>query len=89
MPKSFPVEIKEVCIESDHITHYHFQLALSDSGLYSLTRHLFTLQPLCITTVLLTNESDAIPFWLFFHERSISINTTASGGNASLMSLSI
>ena len=89
LPKSFPVEIKEVCIESDHITHYYFQLALSDSGLYSLTRHLFTLQPLCITTVLLTNESDAIPFWLFFHERSISINTTASGGNASLMSLSI
>jgi RHH-type proline utilization regulon transcriptional repressor/proline dehydrogenase/delta 1-pyrroline-5-carboxylate dehydrogenase len=34
-----------------------------------------------------TNEDDAIPLWRLVAERALCVNTTAAGGNASLMTL--
>jgi RHH-type proline utilization regulon transcriptional repressor/proline dehydrogenase/delta 1-pyrroline-5-carboxylate dehydrogenase len=34
-----------------------------------------------------TNANDAIPLWRLLAERALCVNTTAAGGNASLMTL--
>jgi RHH-type proline utilization regulon transcriptional repressor/proline dehydrogenase/delta 1-pyrroline-5-carboxylate dehydrogenase len=34
-----------------------------------------------------TNEESSIPLWRLLAERALCVNTTAAGGNASLMTL--
>jgi RHH-type transcriptional regulator, proline utilization regulon repressor / proline dehydrogenase / delta 1-pyrroline-5-carboxylate dehydrogenase len=40
-----------------------------------------------LVPVVETTESEAIPLWRLVAERAVCINTTAAGGNASLMTL--
>jgi RHH-type transcriptional regulator, proline utilization regulon repressor / proline dehydrogenase / delta 1-pyrroline-5-carboxylate dehydrogenase len=40
-----------------------------------------------LVPVIETTETDPVPLWRLVAERAVCVNTTAAGGNASLMTL--
>jgi RHH-type proline utilization regulon transcriptional repressor/proline dehydrogenase/delta 1-pyrroline-5-carboxylate dehydrogenase len=65
-----------------------FQLALLEGQQGSSIKPALARRQGPLVSSLDTTEDHAIPLWRLVAERSLSINTTAAGGNASLMMLS-
>lgn len=65
-----------------------FQLALLEGELGTSIKPALARRQGPLVSALDTTEDHAIPLWRLVAERSLSINTTAAGGNASLMMLS-
>jgi len=86
IPVSFPESIKAVIqlFEADQI---QFQIALVENTLRVVLSPLIAFKNEQISPVIVTDENALVPLWRLLAERVVCINTTASGGNASLMSL--
>jgi RHH-type proline utilization regulon transcriptional repressor/proline dehydrogenase/delta 1-pyrroline-5-carboxylate dehydrogenase len=63
-------------------------VALAQAPLASALRTALAVRDGALVPVIETEEDAAIPLWRLVTERVLSINTTAAGGNASLMTLS-
>ena len=65
-----------------------FQVALVESALAPGVREALAARDGALVAVIDTSAEEAIPLWRLVAERALCINTTAAGGNASLMTLS-
>eukprot|EP01034_Spumella_vulgaris_P027016 gene27016-33676_t len=65
-----------------------FQVALVESALAPGVREQLAARDGALVAVIDTSAEEAIPLWRLVAERALCVNTTAAGGNASLMTLS-
>jgi RHH-type proline utilization regulon transcriptional repressor/proline dehydrogenase/delta 1-pyrroline-5-carboxylate dehydrogenase len=63
------------------------QIALVEQGTASALRHELAQRKGALISVIMTTDKDLIPIWRLSAERHLCTNTTAAGGNASLMTL--
>jgi RHH-type proline utilization regulon transcriptional repressor/proline dehydrogenase/delta 1-pyrroline-5-carboxylate dehydrogenase len=66
-----------------------FQMALIEKGCSGTLRSTLAARPDAIIGIVETTESEAVDLWRLVAERAVCINTTAAGGNASLMTLGL
>ncbi|MFA9215706.1 MAG: L-glutamate gamma-semialdehyde dehydrogenase, partial [Sphingomonadaceae bacterium] len=64
-----------------------FQIALVEGALVNGLRSQLAAREGALVGLIDTNEDGAIPLWRLLAERALCVNTTAAGGNASLMTL--
>jgi RHH-type proline utilization regulon transcriptional repressor/proline dehydrogenase/delta 1-pyrroline-5-carboxylate dehydrogenase len=64
-----------------------FQLALVETPLVAAVRESMAARDGALVGIIETDEGGAIPVWRLLAERALCVNTTAAGGNASLMTL--
>ncbi|MES2258893.1 MAG: trifunctional transcriptional regulator/proline dehydrogenase/L-glutamate gamma-semialdehyde dehydrogenase [Pseudomonadota bacterium] len=67
----------------------NFQLALVESTLAAGVREQMAARDGALVSVIDTTEEGVIPLWRLVAERALCVNTTAAGGNASLMTLGV
>lgn len=87
IPMSLPDSIKKLILSSEPSPN-HAQVALIETSVLASWRPVLAAQEECIISVIETQEDEPVTLWRLLAERTISINTTAAGGNASLMTLS-
>ncbi|MGZ8318442.1 MAG: trifunctional transcriptional regulator/proline dehydrogenase/L-glutamate gamma-semialdehyde dehydrogenase [Telluria sp.] len=68
---------------------YDFQIALVEPGMANSLRPALAARTGAIVGVIETTADGAIPLWRLVAERAVCVNTTAAGGNASLMTLGL
>jgi RHH-type proline utilization regulon transcriptional repressor/proline dehydrogenase/delta 1-pyrroline-5-carboxylate dehydrogenase len=66
-----------------------FQVALVETALAADVKIALAARPGLLVTTLDSTEEDAIALWRLVAERALCVNTTAAGGNASLMTLEL
>jgi RHH-type proline utilization regulon transcriptional repressor/proline dehydrogenase/delta 1-pyrroline-5-carboxylate dehydrogenase len=91
VPAGLPNEIKEriqVVQQLDMCTT-PFQVALVDSSMVASVRPQLAARDGALAAVIDTTEEGEIALWRLVAERALCVNTTAAGGNASLMTLGL
>jgi RHH-type proline utilization regulon transcriptional repressor/proline dehydrogenase/delta 1-pyrroline-5-carboxylate dehydrogenase len=66
-----------------------FQVALVETALAADVKIALAARPGLLVTTLDSTEEDPIALWRLVAERALCVNTTAAGGNASLMTLEL
>jgi len=91
IPAGLPPEVKERIqfIGNIDACECAFQVALVESSLANSLRGKLAGLPGAIVGMVDTSEEGAIPLWRLVAERALCVNTTAAGGNASLMTLGL
>ena len=90
LPPDFPVGVRDQLQPvADDMATCQFQLALVDRGAAALLQTNLAARPGAIVGMLETDAGTAIPLWRLVAERALCVNTTAAGGNASLMTLGL
>jgi RHH-type proline utilization regulon transcriptional repressor/proline dehydrogenase/delta 1-pyrroline-5-carboxylate dehydrogenase len=91
IPEGLPPEVKDWIefIGNADSSACEFQVALVESSLANSLRPVFAARPGAIVGMIETSEEGAIPLWRLVAERALCVNTTAAGGNASLMTLGL
>ncbi|MCG2585220.1 trifunctional transcriptional regulator/proline dehydrogenase/L-glutamate gamma-semialdehyde dehydrogenase [Massilia sp. TS11] len=89
IPPGLPDEVKAHIQRTASIEgcDQEFQIALVEASLVLGLKPAFASRPGAIVGVIDTSEEGAIPLWRLVAERAVCVNTTAAGGNASLMTL--
>lgn len=90
LPAGLPAELKAVLQVAEFEQAYqqfHPQIALVDGILAAEYRERFAAQDGALVTLIQMQENMPLPLWRLVAERAVCINTTAAGGNASLMTL--
>jgi len=89
VPADLPGDVKSAIqtIKSADIAKADFQIALVESSLGAKLRPELAARDGAIVSVIDTTEEGDIPLWRLVAERALCVNTTAAGGNASLMTL--
>lgn len=86
IPPSFPQSVKQL-IQLTDTDSIHSQVALIETSLLDSLVPQIAFQGEVITPVIEVSENTVVPLWRLLAERAVCINTTAAGGNASLMTL--
>jgi len=86
LPVGLPAEVSKLLITAE-AEDCGAQLALVEGGLLSHYKLLFAGLDEAIVSVVETHDHAEIPLWRLMAERALCVNTTAAGGNASLMTL--
>ena len=91
VPEGLPAQVREHIdvIASIDQCSYPFQLALIDASTGHALRPLLADRDGAIVSMIDISEEAAIPLWRLVAERALCVNTTAAGGNASLMTLGL
>ncbi|MES2297310.1 MAG: trifunctional transcriptional regulator/proline dehydrogenase/L-glutamate gamma-semialdehyde dehydrogenase [Pseudomonadota bacterium] len=91
IPPGLPAEVKDLIDVISHVDacKTDFQLALVEPALLAGMRPVLAARSGAIVALIETTEEGAIPLWRLVAERALCINTTAAGGNASLMTLGV
>jgi RHH-type proline utilization regulon transcriptional repressor/proline dehydrogenase/delta 1-pyrroline-5-carboxylate dehydrogenase len=91
VPVGLPAEVKQLLqsIDSVDACDSAFQIALVESSIVNNLRPVLAARPGAIVSVIDTTEEGAIALWRLVAERALCVNTTAAGGNASLMTLGL
>ncbi len=88
IPAGLPASVREELTVVDSVdAAEHFQLALVQSSLLANLRPVLAARDGAVIGVIETSEEAALPLWRLVAERAVCVNTTAAGGNASLMTL--
>ena len=89
LPTDLPAEVKSAIqtIKAADVAQADFQIALAESSLGAKLRPELAAREGAIVSVIDTTEEGDIPLWRLVAERALCVNTTAAGGNASLMTL--
>jgi RHH-type proline utilization regulon transcriptional repressor/proline dehydrogenase/delta 1-pyrroline-5-carboxylate dehydrogenase len=74
-------------VDSIDAAQTEFHIALVESSLLSSLRPVLAKRGGALVSVIETTEEGVIPLWRLVAERALCINTTAAGGNASLMTM--
>ncbi|HEX8785534.1 MAG TPA: L-glutamate gamma-semialdehyde dehydrogenase, partial [Telluria sp.] len=88
---SLPAEVKDrirVVAESE-LDRCEFQIALVEAGLQGNLQAQLAARPGAIVGIVDTQQGTPIALWRLVAERALCVNTTAAGGNASLMTLGL
>ena len=84
------IAMQNVEVIKDLATHTHaFQVALVDTGTAALLSSRLAAGDGALVSLIDTTADTAIPLWRLVAERALCVNTTAAGGNASLMTLGL
>ncbi len=86
LPDGLPAVIRERISQAE-ADQAAVQFALVEGSLLATYKNLFAAQNEAIICVIETQENTEVPLWRLVAERALCINTTAAGGNASLMTL--
>ena len=90
LPADLPPGVRDqIQPVADDMAACQFQLALVDRGAAALLHTNLAARPGAIVGMLDTDAGSAIPLWRLVAERALCVNTTAAGGNASLMTLGL
>jgi len=86
LPASFPAELRQQIISAE-VQDCGAQIALVESSLQNIYKPVFAALDGAIASVIETTHAAEIPLWRLVAERALCVNTTAAGGNASLMAM--
>ena len=86
LPASFPAELRQQIISAE-VQDCGAQIALVESSLLNIYKPVFAALDGAIACVIETTHAAEIPLWRLIAERALCVNTTAAGGNASLMAM--
>jgi RHH-type proline utilization regulon transcriptional repressor/proline dehydrogenase/delta 1-pyrroline-5-carboxylate dehydrogenase len=88
---SLPPEVKERVrfVGEAELDGLEIQMALLDSGLKGGLQQKLAARPGAIVGIVDTRADGAVALWRLVAERAVCVNTTAAGGNASLMTLGL
>jgi RHH-type proline utilization regulon transcriptional repressor/proline dehydrogenase/delta 1-pyrroline-5-carboxylate dehydrogenase len=91
VPEGLPAAVRDrmVVIQSVEECQHEFQVALVEASLANSLRPVLAARSGAIVGVIETSAEEAIPLWRLVAERAVCVNTTAAGGNASLMTLGL
>ena len=91
IPQGLPAEVKERIDFASSIDacKVEFQIALVEACMADALRPTLAARSGAIIGMIDTTEEGAIPLWRLVAERALCVNTTAAGGNASLMTLGL
>lgn len=92
LPKGLPALVRQVIqpLDEQGILSAHLDMALLDAGHARALRPKLAARPSEVgglVQVLETHDDQLIPVWRLVAEHALCINTTAAGGNASLMAM--
>ena len=89
LPAELPADVKAAIqtIGTSDAAQADFQIALVESSMGAKLRPELAARDGAIVSVIDTTEEGEIPLWRLIAERALCVNTTAGGGNASLMTL--
>ena len=91
LPEGLPADVREriqVIGSIDECLH-PFQVALVEASTSHSLRPILAAREGAIIGMIDTTEEGTIPLWRLVAERALCVNTTAAGGNASLMTLGL
>ncbi|MFZ6848357.1 trifunctional transcriptional regulator/proline dehydrogenase/L-glutamate gamma-semialdehyde dehydrogenase [Undibacterium sp. RuRC25W] len=86
LPADFPDALRAL-VKTGEASSSHAQIALIEGSLVNTYKASFVEQDGAIVSVIETHDNIEIPLWRLVAERALCVNTTAAGGNASLMSM--
>ncbi|MCX7217540.1 MAG: trifunctional transcriptional regulator/proline dehydrogenase/L-glutamate gamma-semialdehyde dehydrogenase [Burkholderiales bacterium] len=86
LPSGLPMMVRDRILQAE-AAQAQAQFALIESSLLADYKTLFAAHNEAIVCVIEMQESNEAPLWRLVAERALCINTTAAGGNASLMTL--
>lgn len=86
LPSGLPAEIRNRITQAE-AAEASVQFALIESDLLANYRPVFAAKDGAIVCIIETQENTEAPLWRLVAERALCVNTTAAGGNASLMTL--
>ncbi|MFL6658003.1 MAG: bifunctional proline dehydrogenase/L-glutamate gamma-semialdehyde dehydrogenase PutA, partial [Massilia sp.] len=91
IPQGLPAQVKELIDFADSLESCkgEFQVALVEASLAHSLRSQLAARDGAIIGMIDTTEEGAIALWRLVAERALCVNTTAAGGNASLMTLGL
>jgi RHH-type proline utilization regulon transcriptional repressor/proline dehydrogenase/delta 1-pyrroline-5-carboxylate dehydrogenase len=91
IPQGLPKDVKERIDFAENVgaIKAEYQLVLAEASLAAGLRTQFAARDGAIVGMIDTTEEGAIPLWRLVAERALCVNTTAAGGNASLMTLGL
>jgi RHH-type transcriptional regulator, proline utilization regulon repressor / proline dehydrogenase / delta 1-pyrroline-5-carboxylate dehydrogenase len=91
LPDDLPAEVKDRIrfIGAQEVAQCDFQIALIETGMKSDLRSQLASRPDAIVSIVDTDGVAPVPLWRLVAERAVCVNTTAAGGNASLMTLGL
>ena len=89
LPGDLPAAVKDRIKMVGNLESFdgEFQIALVESMLASGLYSSLAARSGALVGLIDTSEDGAIPLWRLLAERALCVNTTAAGGNASLMTL--
>ncbi|MYM85860.1 trifunctional transcriptional regulator/proline dehydrogenase/L-glutamate gamma-semialdehyde dehydrogenase [Rugamonas sp. FT82W] len=89
LPADLPAVVKDRIQVIGSLDSFNgdFQIALVETMLVGGLRASLAARSGALVGLIDTNEDGAIPLWRLLAERALCVNTTAAGGNASLMTL--
>jgi RHH-type proline utilization regulon transcriptional repressor/proline dehydrogenase/delta 1-pyrroline-5-carboxylate dehydrogenase len=91
LPDDLPPPVKDRIrfIGAGEVDNCAFEIALIEAGLQGSLRSQLAARPGAIVGIVDTDAISPIPVWRLVAERAVCVNTTAAGGNASLMTLGL
>lgn len=89
IPAGLPEPVRAAIEISQDLVASELQRALLDAAVISQWRTALAARPGALVPLVATSEDAAIALWRLVAERALCVNTTAAGGNASLMTLSV
>ncbi|MBQ5962262.1 trifunctional transcriptional regulator/proline dehydrogenase/L-glutamate gamma-semialdehyde dehydrogenase [Massilia sp. ZL223] len=91
IPAKLPVLVKERVrfVGEAELGAEDFQIALLETGLAGSLRSQLAARPGAIVGIVDTSAREPVALWRLVTERAVCVNTTAAGGNASLMTLGL
>jgi RHH-type proline utilization regulon transcriptional repressor/proline dehydrogenase/delta 1-pyrroline-5-carboxylate dehydrogenase len=87
LPADLPSAIKDRIQTVPDLESSEFQIALVESMMAKSQHNVLAARSGALVALISTNEESSIPLWRLVAERALCVNTTAAGGNASLMTL--
>ncbi|MFL6633265.1 MAG: trifunctional transcriptional regulator/proline dehydrogenase/L-glutamate gamma-semialdehyde dehydrogenase [Massilia sp.] len=90
-PAALPVAVKERVrfIDAHELDGSEFAIALVEHGLAGDLQAKLAARPGAIVGIVDTRAGEPVALWRLVAERALCVNTTAAGGNASLMTLGL
>jgi RHH-type proline utilization regulon transcriptional repressor/proline dehydrogenase/delta 1-pyrroline-5-carboxylate dehydrogenase len=91
VPADLPQQVRDRIsfVSQDDLADVEFQAALLERGTEEELRTSLAARPGAIVALIDTSPQGVIPVWRLVAERALCVNTTAAGGNASLMTLGV
>ncbi len=91
IPADLPAAVKERVrfVGKEEIDAADVAIALVETGLAGLLRTQLAARPGAIVGIVDTDALEPVDLWRLVAERAVCVNTTAAGGNASLMTLGL
>ncbi|MRW84972.1 trifunctional transcriptional regulator/proline dehydrogenase/L-glutamate gamma-semialdehyde dehydrogenase [Pseudoduganella sp. FT26W] len=87
LPADLPSAIRDRIQTVPDLESSEFQVALVESMMAKSQHNVLAARSGALVALISTNEESSIPLWRLVAERALCVNTTAAGGNASLMTL--